>query len=192
MQSSHQLGCKNTSIQLKTKRRSKFLSKVVKKCSNSIRIHTFANMAGINKVILIGNLGRDPEMRYTPNSIAVCSFSIATSETYKDKNSGERITQTEWHNIVLWRGLAETSEKYLRKGSKVYIEGKLKTRKWDDKQGITRYSTEIVADVMQMLDKKVTDSPESFVSETTEVKQAVQPSVSSEMGEEIKGGDLPF
>ena len=149
-------------------------------------------MAGINKVILVGNLGRDPEMRYTPNSIAVCSFSVATSETYKDKNSGERITQTEWHNIVLWRGLAETSEKYLRKGSKVYIEGKLKTRKWDDKQGITRYSTEIVADVMQMLDKKVTDSPESFVSETTQVKQAVQPSVSSEMGEEIKGGDLPF
>ena len=149
-------------------------------------------MAGINKVILIGNLGRDPEMRYTPNSIAVCSFSVATSETYKDKNSGERITQTEWHNIVLWRGLAETSEKYLRKGSKVYIEGKLKTRKWDDKQGITRYSTEIVADVMQMLDKKVTDSPESFVSKTTEVKNVVEPSISSEMGEEIKGGDLPF
>jgi len=149
-------------------------------------------MAGINKVILVGNLGRDPEMRYTPNSIAVCSFSVATSETYKDKNSGERITQTEWHNIVLWRGLAETSEKYLRKGSKVYIEGKLKTRKWDDKQGITRYSTEIVADVMQMLDKKVTDSPESLVSKTTEVKNVVEPSISSEMGEEIKGGDLPF
>ena len=149
-------------------------------------------MAGINKVILIGNLGRDPEMRYTPNSIAVCSFSVATSETYKDKNSGERITQTEWHNIVLWRGLAETSEKYLRKGSKVYIEGKLKTRKWDDNQGITRYSTEIVADVMQMLDKKVTDAPGSFVSETPEVKKVVEPSISSEMSEEIKGGDLPF
>lgn len=149
-------------------------------------------MAGINKVILIGNLGRDPEMRYTPNSIAVCSFSVATSETYKDKNSGERITQTEWHNIVLWRGLAETSEKYLRKGSKVYIEGKLKTRKWDDNQGITRYSTEIVADVMQMLDKKVTDTPGSFVSETPEVKKVVEPSISSEIGEEIKGGDLPF
>ena len=149
-------------------------------------------MAGINKVILIGNLGRDPEMRYTPNSIAVCSFSVATSETYKDKNSGERITQTEWHNIVLWRGLAETSEKYLRKGSKVYIEGKLKTRKWDDNQGITRYSTEIVADVMQMLDKKVTDTPGSFVSETPEVKKVVEPSISSEMGEEIKGGDRPF
>ncbi|MDE0917565.1 MAG: single-stranded DNA-binding protein [Flavobacteriales bacterium] len=149
-------------------------------------------MAGINKVILVGNLGRDPEMRYTPNSIAVCSFSIATSETYKDKNSGERITQTEWHNIVLWRGLAETSEKYLRKGSKVYIEGKLKTRKWDDKQGITRYSTEIVADVMQMLDKKATDSPESFVAKTPEVKQVVEQTISSDMGEEIKGGDLPF
>jgi len=149
-------------------------------------------MAGINKVILIGNLGRDPEMRYTPNSIAVCSFSVATSETYKDKNSGERITQTEWHNIVLWRGLAETSEKYLRKGSKVYIEGKLKTRKWDDNQGVTRYSTEIVADVMQMLDKKVTDTPGSFVSETPEVKKVVEPSISSEMGEEVKGGDLPF
>ena len=149
-------------------------------------------MAGINKVILIGNLGRDPEMRYTPNGIAVCSFSIATSETYKDKTSGERISQTEWHNIVLWRGLAETSEKYLRKGSKVYIEGKLKTRKWDDNQGITRYSTEIVADVMQMLDKKVTDTPGSFVSETPEVKKVVEPSISSEMGEEIKGGDLPF
>ena len=149
-------------------------------------------MAGINKVILVGNLGRDPEMRYTPNGIAVCSFSIATSETYKDKTSGERISQTEWHNIVLWRGLAETSEKYLRKGSKVFIEGKLKTRKWDDNQGITRYSTEIVADVMQMLDKKTTDSPEAFVSETPEAKKMVEPSNSSEMVEEIKKDDLPF
>ncbi|HHZ81164.1 MAG TPA: single-stranded DNA-binding protein [Flavobacteriales bacterium] len=111
-------------------------------------------MAGINKVILVGHLGKDPEIRYTPSEIAVCSFSIATSETFKDRNSGERKSLTEWHNIVLWRGLAETSEKYLRKGSQVYIEGKLKTRKWSDKDGITRYTTEIVADVMQMLDKK--------------------------------------
>ena len=111
-------------------------------------------MAGINKVILVGHLGKDPEMRYTPSEIAVCSFSIATSETFKDRNSGERKSLTEWHNIVVWRGLAETSEKYLRKGSQVYIEGKLKTRKWSDKDGITRYTTEIVADVMQMLDKK--------------------------------------
>jgi single-strand DNA-binding protein len=116
-------------------------------------------MAGINKVILVGNLGRDPEMRYTPNGVAVCSFSIATSETYKDRNSGERVTTTEWHNIVLWRGLAETSEKFLRKGSQVYIEGKLKTRKWEDKEGQTRYTTEIVADTMQMLDKRDNSAP---------------------------------
>jgi single-strand DNA-binding protein len=149
-------------------------------------------MAGINKVILIGNLGRDPEMRYTPNGIAVCSFSIATSETYKDRNSGERITQTEWHNIVLWRGLAETSEKFLRKGSKVFIEGKLKTRKWDDNQGITRYSTEVVADVMQMLDKKASDSSEPSVPESTEVKTEVDSSVSDEIDVDIKTDDLPF
>jgi len=171
---------------------SDFISKVVKKCCNSTRIITFANMAGINKVILIGNLGRDPEMRYTPNGIAVCSFSIATSETYKDKNSGERITQTEWHNIVLWRGLAETSEKFLRKGSKVFIEGKLKTRKWDDNQGITRYSTEVVADVMQMLDKKASDSSAPSVPESTEVKSEVDSSISSEIDVDNKTDDLPF
>lgn len=149
-------------------------------------------MAGINKVILIGNLGRDPEMRYTPNGIAVCSFSIATSETYKDRNSGERITQTEWHNIVLWRGLAETSEKFLRKGSKVFIEGKLKTRKWDDNQGITRYSTEVVADVMQMLDKKASDSSAPSVPESTEVKSEDDSTISSEIDVDIKTDDLPF
>jgi single-strand DNA-binding protein len=171
---------------------SDFISKVVKKCSNSPIIITFANMAGINKVILIGNLGRDPEMRYTPNGIAVCSFSIATSETYKDRNSGERITQTEWHNIVLWRGLAETSEKFLRKGSKVFIEGKLKTRKWDDNQGITRYSTEVVADVMQMLDKKASDSSAPSVPESNEVKSEVDSTISSEIDVDIKTDDLPF
>ncbi len=115
-------------------------------------------MAGINKVILVGNLGRDPEMRYTQNNVAVCSFSLATSETYKDRNSGEKITQTEWHNIVLWRGLAETAEKYLRKGSSVYIDGKIRTRKWEDQQGQTRYTTEIIADTMQMLDRRDNNS----------------------------------
>jgi len=128
-------------------------------------------MAGINKVILVGHLGKDPEIRYTPNEIAVCSISIATSESYKDKSSGERKTITEWHNIVLWRGLAETSEKYLRKGSQVYIEGKLKTRKWVDKEGITRYSTEIVADVMQMLDRK-TDGVKSSSEGTNTVDES--------------------
>jgi single-strand DNA-binding protein len=110
-------------------------------------------MAGINKAILVGNLGKDPEMRYTPSGVAVCSFPMATSETYKDRNTGERITQTEWHNIVIWRGMAETAEKYLRKGSQVYIEGKIKTRSWEDQQGQKRYTTEIVADVMQLLDR---------------------------------------
>ncbi|MAO46088.1 MAG: single-stranded DNA-binding protein, partial [Crocinitomicaceae bacterium] len=92
-------------------------------------------MAGINKVILVGHLGRDPEMRYTQSEVAVCSFSLATSETYRDRNSGEKVTQTEWHNIILWRGVAETAGKYLRKGSQVYIEGKLRTRKWEDQNG---------------------------------------------------------
>ena len=110
-------------------------------------------MAGVNKAVLIGNLGKDPEMRYTPNGVPVCSFPMATSDTYKDRNTGERITQTEWHNIVIWRGMAETAEKYLSKGSQVYIEGKIKTRSWEDQQGQKRYTTEIVADVMQLLDR---------------------------------------
>jgi single-strand DNA-binding protein len=110
-------------------------------------------MAGVNKAILVGNLGKDPEMRYTPNGVAVCSFSMATSDTYKDRNTGERITQTEWHNIVIWRGMAETAEKYLKKGSQVFIEGKIKTRSWEDQQGQKRYTTEVVADVMQLLDR---------------------------------------
>ena len=108
-------------------------------------------MAGINKVILVGNLGQQPELRYTPNGIAVCSLRMATSESYTDRASGERVTTTEWHNVVLWRGLAETAGKYLKTGSQVYIEGKLKPRQWQDQQGQNRYTTEVVADVMQLL-----------------------------------------
>ena len=108
-------------------------------------------MAGINKVILVGNLGQQPELRYTPNGIAVCSLRMATSESYTDRASGERVTTTEWHNVVLWRGLAETAGKYLKTGSQVYIEGKLKTRQWQDQQGQNRYTTEVVADAMQLL-----------------------------------------
>lgn len=92
-------------------------------------------------------------MRYTPNGVPVCSFPMATSESYKDRNSGERITQTEWHNIVIWRGMAETAEKYLHKGSQVFIEGKIKTRSWEDQSGQKRYTTEVIADVMQLLDR---------------------------------------
>ena len=111
-------------------------------------------MAGsVNKVILIGNLGKDPEVRHLENGAVVANFSIATSETYKDRTSGEKKTQTDWHNIVMWRGLAEVAEKYLKKGNSVYVEGKLRTRSWDDKEGNTRYTTEVVADNMTMLGK---------------------------------------
>lgn len=109
---------------------------------------------GINKVILIGNLGQDPEVRYMPNGGAVCNISVATSESWKDKNTGEMQERTEWHRIVMFRRLAEITGEYLKKGSKVYIEGRLQTRKWQDQQGQDRYTTEILADNMQMLDSR--------------------------------------
>ena len=115
-------------------------------------------MAGVNKVILVGNLGKDPEVKYLDSGVAVANFSLATSESYKNKE-GERVNQTEWHNIVLWRGLAEVAEKWLKKGSSVYIEGKIKTRKWEDKDGNTRYNTEILADNMTMLGSKPASEP---------------------------------
>jgi len=130
-------------------------------------------MAGVNKVILVGNLGKDPEMRYTPNGVPVCSFPMATSESYKDRNSGERITQTEWHNIVIWRGMAETAEKYLHKGSQVFIEGKIKTRSWEDQSGQKRYTTEIIADVMQLLDRPGTGGAGASESQAS-MKPAAQ------------------
>ena len=104
----------------------------------------------INKVILVGNLGRDPEMRYTPNGMAVANFSIATTERWKDKASGEKQEKTEWHRIVAWGRLGEVCGEYLSKGRQVYIEGKLQTRQWE-KDGVTRYTTEIVANEMKML-----------------------------------------
>lgn len=107
-------------------------------------------MAGVNKVILVGNLGKDPEVRHLENGTAVANFPIATSESYKDK-AGNRVDQTEWHNIVVWRGLAEVAEKFLKKGSQIYVEGKLRTRSWDDQNGNKRYTTEIVADNFTML-----------------------------------------
>ena len=107
-------------------------------------------MASVNKVILVGNLGRDPEVRYMPNGDAVANYSIATTETWKDKQ-GNRQEKTEWHNIVMYRRLAEIAGEYLKKGSSLYIEGRLQTRKWQDKQGNDRYTTEIIADQLQML-----------------------------------------
>jgi single-strand DNA-binding protein len=112
-------------------------------------------MAGVNKAIIVGNLGRDPEMRYTPSGVPVATFSVATSDEWKDKNTGEKQERTEWHRIVAWRGLAEVCGKYLRKGSQVYIEGKIQTRSWEDRDGVQRYTTEIVAQNMQMLGSPV-------------------------------------
>lgn len=110
---------------------------------------------GINKVILIGNLGRDPEVRYTPSGLAVANVTIATSENWKDKQTGENQERTEWHRVVFYQRLAEIAGEYLRKGSKIYVEGRLQTRKWQDKTtGQDRYSTEIIANEMQMLDSK--------------------------------------
>ena len=111
-------------------------------------------MAGVNKVILIGNLGNDPDMRYMPNGEPVANISIATSETWNDKNTGEKREKTEWHRVVAFRKLAEIIGQYCKKGSKIYIEGKLQTRKWTDQSGQQRYTTEIVADNIQMLDSR--------------------------------------
>ena len=114
-------------------------------------------MAGVNKVILVSNLGKDPEVRYTPDGKAVTNITLATSESWKDKNTGQRQEKTEWHRIVFFGGLATVAGEYLRKGSKVYIEGKLQTRKWQDQSGQDRYTTEIVVDfggTMQMLDSR--------------------------------------
>ena len=134
-------------------------------------------MAGVNKVILVGNLGKDPEVKYLDSGVAVANFSLATSESYKNKE-GDRVNQTEWHNIVLWRGLAEVAEKWLKKGSSVYIEGKIKTRKWEDKDGNTRYNTEILADNMTMLGSKK-DSQENPINPPQETASD-------------KADDLPF
>ena len=108
-------------------------------------------MASVNKVIIVGNLGRDPETRYMPNGDAVTNIAVATTESWKDKTSGEKKELTEWHRITFYRKLAEIAGQYLKKGSQIYIEGRLQTRKWTDKENVERYTTEIIADSMQML-----------------------------------------
>ena len=129
---------------------------------------------GVNKVILIGNLGQDPEVRYMPNGGAVCNITVATSETWKDKNTGENQERTEWHRVVLFRRLAEIAGEYLKKGSKVFLEGRLQTRKWQDQQGQDRYTTEIVADEMQMLDSRGGGSADFRPSQSNAAPQSSQ------------------
>lgn len=143
-------------------------------------------MAGINKVILVGNLGRDPEVRTLESGASVAQFTIATTESYKNKN-GERVDNTEWHNIVLWRGLAEVAGKYLKKGSKIYLEGKITSRSWDDKEtGQKRYITEIVGDNMVMLDSKGSDSNGGYGASNDSSAPSSAPSASEPVD------DLPF
>ena len=122
-------------------------------------------MAGsVNKVILIGNLGKDPEVRHLENGTVVASFPLATSEVYTDRSTGEKKELTDWHNIVVWRGLAEVVEKYVRKGTKLYVEGKLKNRSWQYKEGNTRYTTEVVADEITMLSRSDQAAPSTGTS----------------------------
>ena len=134
-------------------------------------------MASVNKVIVLGNLGKDPELRHLPNGDAVCNFSLATTESWKDKD-GNKQDKTEWHNVVIFRKLAEIAGEYLKKGRPVYIEGRLQTRKWQDKEGKDRYTTEIVADQMQMLGSR---------EEAKEVSKASAPANFDDME-----SDIPF
>ena len=126
---------------------------------------------GINKVIVVGNLGQDPETRHMPNGDAVTNISVATSESWKDKQTGEQKERTEWHKVAMFRRLAEIAGEYLRKGSQVYIEGKLRTRKWQDKNGNDRYTTEIIADEMQMLGGKSPGKPQQQQQQEPEPPQ---------------------
>jgi single-strand DNA-binding protein len=130
-------------------------------------------MASVNKVILMGNLGKDPEVRFMPNGDAVCNFSIATTDNWKDKN-GEKQERTEWHNIVMYRKLAEIAGEYLKKGRPVFIEGRLQTRKWQTKEGQDRYTTEIIAESMQMLGGRDSGGSQSASQVSDEFNQAPQ------------------
>ncbi len=124
-------------------------------------------MRGVNRVMLIGNLGKDPDIQFLEGNIGVAKFSLATTETYKDR-SGKLISQTEWHTVVLWRGLAELAQKYLHRGSLVYIEGRLKTRSWEDKEGNKKFATEVVGDNLIMLDKRSDGTQPAHGLETPE------------------------
>jgi single-strand DNA-binding protein len=151
---------------------------------------------GINKVILIGNLGADPEIRHMPNGNAVATINLATSESWKDKNTGEQQERTEWHRVVLFQRLAEIVAEYLKKGAKIYIEGRLQTRKWQDKTtGQDRYTTEIIANEMQMLDSRGGGAHESssFTSPNNSARPKQEANPSLEMATEtFADDDIPF
>ncbi|MBS1916303.1 MAG: single-stranded DNA-binding protein [Bacteroidetes bacterium] len=143
-------------------------------------------MRGVNRVMLIGNLGKDPDIQHLEGNIAVAKFSLATTETFKDR-SGKLISQTEWHTVVLWRGLAELAQKYLHKGSLVYIEGRLRTRSWEDKEGNKKFATEVVGDNLIMLDKRSDGSNHSSASH-----DGIEGIGSSDTPIDEPSQDLPF
>jgi single-strand DNA-binding protein len=150
-------------------------------------------MRGVNKVILIGNLGREPDLQHLEGNIAVAKFPLATTETYKDKN-GTLVSQTEWHTVVLWRGLAELAQKYLHKGSLVYIEGRIRTRNWEDKDKNKRFSTEIVGDNLVMLDKRK-ENHDGVATDSHTSEPVAVPDMNFEGGGvagNITKDDLPF
>ena len=148
-------------------------------------------MSGVNKVILVGNLGKDPEVKHLDTGVSVANFSLATTETYNNKQ-GERVSQTEWHNVVLWRGLADIAEKYLKKGNSVYVEGKINTRKWEDKEGNTRYSTDIIAEKMTMLGSRQDSNSTTNTTNTTTNNNEDQSNNSQNINESSNSDDLPF
>lgn len=149
---------------------------------------------GINKVIIIGNLGSNPEVRYTPNGSAVANVSVATSSAWKDKQSGEQQERTEWHRVIFFNRLAEIVGEYLQKGSKIYIEGSLKTRKWQDKNGIDRFTTEIIANEMQMLDNRNGNNNDTHHATSKPPQQKITQTADT-LGQpmaDISDDDIPF
>lgn len=150
-------------------------------------------MASVNKAIIVGNLGKDPETRYMPNGEAVTNIAVATTESWKDKNTGEKKEVTEWHRITFYRKLAEIAGQYLKKGSSVYIEGRLQTRKWTDKDGVERYTTEIIADSMQMLGGKPgasSGTDDDYGSSAPAARPAAKPAAASNFSD--MDDDIPF
>ena len=145
---------------------------------------------GVNKVILVGNLGKDPEVRYAPSGQAIANINIATSESWKDKNTGEKQEKTEWHRVVFFSRLAEIVGEYLKKGSQIYVEGRLQTRKWQDKEGKDRYTTEIVANEMQMLGSKSGGTTASF--DQSQQPQQPAPATSGGSSNDDFDDDIPF
>jgi single-strand DNA-binding protein len=150
-------------------------------------------MRGVNRVVLIGNLGKDPDLQHLEGNIAVAKFPLATTETYKDRN-GTLISQTEWHTVVLWRGLADLAQKYLHKGSLIYLEGRIRTRSWEDKEKNKRFITEIIGDNLVMLDKRK-EQTENNNNEGNNVDATGFPDInfdSNSLGNIISKDDMPF